>query len=220
MLGSAPLLAFFLYLYFKRHYTREFSRLLFQSYIAGGAGVLLLLVFEFFSIKLGLSNLRSLNRIIFYSFITVGISSELGKFIILRYFIIPKNKITRPIDAIALSIMISLGFSSIALILFIFNILNIQSLFPATLYAFVLIPANIMFSVIMVFFIGMAKILKTRVVFSLTGLFVAAFFHGIFNFCMLTSDFKLLSLFSFGSTIIVLVLGLKAAFSSPELSEQ
>jgi protease PrsW len=220
MIGVAPLLALIIYLYFRKRRDRDFSQLLVYGFIAGSAGVLVLVLAEFLSMQMGLSNLRSLNRILFYSFITIGGSSELGKFIIFRYFIIPKKQIVRPIDAITFSIIASLGFSSIAILLIIFNFFDIQSHFPVTLYSSVFVPANIIFSVIMGFFVGMAKFMKTRFVFSLTGLFGAVFFHGIFNLCLLTSDFKLLSLFSFGSTLIVLVLGLKAAFSNPEPSDQ
>ena len=220
MLGVAPLLTLVMYLYLRKYHSRDFNKLLLQSYLAGTAAVLVLLTAEYISMKMGISILHSLNRILFISFITIGASSELGKFIIVWYFIIPKKQITRPIDAISVSIMASLGFSTIAIILFIFNVFGIFTLFATTVYAFVFVPANIIFSVIMGFFIGMAKFLKARIVFTLTGLFGAIFFHGIFNFCMLTNDFKLLSLFSFGSTIIVLILGLKAAYTKPEISDQ
>jgi len=220
MIGFAPFLALIIFLYLNRRDNRDLSRLLVHSFIAGMAGVILLILAELISVKLGLGSLRSLKRIIFYSFITIGGSSELGKFIVFRYYIIKKKQITRPVDAITLAVMTSLGFTTVALILFIINFMGIRENFPPTLYTFVFVPANIMFSVIMGFFVGMAKFLKTRIVFSLTGLVGAAFFHGIFNFCMLTNDFRLLSLFSFGSTAIVLVLGLKAAFTNPAQSQQ
>jgi RsiW-degrading membrane proteinase PrsW (M82 family) len=216
MAGVAPLIAIVIFIYFKNRNQGSYSRLLLRSFIAGSAGVLVLVAAEYLGMILGINNLRSLNRTLFYSFLTIGLSSELGKFIVFRYYVNPKEQISKPIDAITFSIMTSLGFSTLALILFIFNAFEIQTHFPVTLYTFVYVPASIMFAVIMGFFVGMAKFLKTRIVFSMTGLFGAAFFHGIFNFCMLTNDFKLLSLFSFGSTLIVLVLGMKAAFSKPE----
>jgi len=217
-LGLAPLIAIFMYIYFKKRSDSQFSRLLLFSFLAGGAGVLILMAAETISGMFGLNELLSLKRILFYSFITIGGSAEFGKFIILRYFIIDKKEIRKPIDAITFSIMTALGFSTVALLFFIFNLFNIKANFPATLYAFVFVPANILFSVIMGFFVGMAKFLNARIVYSMTGLIGAVFFHGIFNFCLLTNDFKLLSLFSFGSTVIVLILGLKAAFTVPEPS--
>jgi hypothetical protein len=134
-----------------------------------------------------------------------------------------KKENRKPIDTIIFSIMTAMGFSTLVLMLFATGLFNMQSLnlqlpFPVTLYAFVYVFATILFSVIMGFFTGMARFLKGRFVYSLTGLLVAVFFHGIFNFCLLTNDFKLLSLFAFGSTVIVFFLTIKAANTEPEPS--
>jgi RsiW-degrading membrane proteinase PrsW (M82 family) len=217
-LSFAPVIAIALYLYFHQRYNKEYGRLLLQAFLAGAFGVLVLIAAETLSSILGLNDIRSLKRTLFFSFITFSLSSELGKFILYRYYIIPNKLIDRPIHGIIFSIMTALGFSTFALILFMVDPFGLKSYFPYTLYTFVMVPANIMFSVILGFFVGMAKFMKARFVFSLTGLLGAAFFHGIFTFCMLTSDFKLLSLFSFGSTVIVFILGLKAAYTVPEPS--
>jgi RsiW-degrading membrane proteinase PrsW (M82 family) len=205
-----------MFFYFGQRYDKAYSRLLLKAFLAGAFGVIVLIAAETLSSLLGLNDIRSLKRTLFFSFITFSFSSELGKFILYRYYIIPNKIIDRPIHGITFSVMTALGFATFALVLFMIDPFGIQSRFPYTLYAFVMVPANIMFSVIMGFFVGMAKFMKARFVFSLTGLMGAAFFHGIFNFCMLTNDFKLLSLFSFGSTVIVFILGLKAAYTVPE----
>ncbi len=215
----APLIAIALFLYVRKRNGSNFSRLLMISFAAGGTGILVLLAAEALSALIGLDNLASLKRILFYSFITVGGSSELGKFIVLRIFFVRRKEVAKTIDAITFSVMTALGFSFLALLLFALNVYNIRVNFPATLYAFIFVPANILFAVIMGFFAGMAKFLKAPVVYSLTGLTGAAFFHGIFNFCLLTADFKLLSLFSFGSTIIVLILAIKSAYGVQEMSD-
>lgn len=219
-LAFAPVIAIAMYLYFTKRYNREYGKLLLISFFAGALGVAVLIAAETLSALLGLNDIRGLKRTVFFSFITYALSSEIGKFILYRYYIIPHKLIDRPIHGIIFSIMTALGFSAFALALFMIDPFGIQAKFPFTLYAFVMVPANIMFAVIMGFFVGMAKFMKARFVFSLTGLLAAAFFHGIFTFCLLTSDFKLLSLFSFGSTIIVFILGLKAAYTIPEPSQQ
>jgi RsiW-degrading membrane proteinase PrsW (M82 family) len=217
-LSFAPVIAMAMIFYFGQRYNKAYSNLLLKSFLAGACGVLVLFAAESLSAVLGLNDLRSLKRTLFFSFVTVALSSELGKFILYRYVIIPSNLISRPIHGITSSIMTALGFATFALVLFMIDPFSTQARFPTTMYAFVMVPANIMFAVIMGFFVGMAKFMKARFVFSLTGLLGAAFFHGIFNFCMLTNDFKLLSLFSFGSTVIVFILGLKAAYTVPEPS--
>jgi len=217
-LGFAPIIALGMYLYFTNRHGKSFGMLLLKAFLAGAFGIVVLLAAELLSTILGLNELRNLKRVLFFSFITIAGGSELGKFIFYRYFIIPKNEVNKPLHGITFSIMTALGFSTVALVFFILNPFGTSAAFPATLYAFIFVPANILFSVIMGFFVGMSKFLKTRVVYSLTGLVGAAFFHGIFNFCMITQDFKLLSLFSFGSTVIVFILGMKAAFTEPEQS--
>jgi protease PrsW len=215
-LSFAPIIAILVYFYFKGKNGNEFGNLLIRSFLLGMAGLLVLIAAQFISSLLGLNELRNLKRTVFYSFITVGFASELGMYVIYRYCIIPSKVIRKPVDGITFAIMVALGFSTLYLVYYIIDPLNIQSLFPVTLYAFVFVPANLIFAVFMGFFCGMARFLKTRIVYNMTGLFTATFFLGLFNFCLLTKDFKLLSLFAFGSMVIVFILGIKASNTKPE----
>jgi protease PrsW len=114
--------------------------------------------------------------------------------------------------------MVALGFSTFSMVFYFIDPFSTRSLLSYTMFPFLYIPANFIFAVIMGFFIGMARFIKIRVLYSLIGLFGAAFFHGIFTFCLLTHDFKLLSLFSFGSFLIVLGLVIKATYTTPDAS--
>jgi len=216
-LTFAPVVALAMYLYLGRKYGKAFQKVLIQSFIAGLLGVSVLVVAKILSTLLGLNDLRSIKRLLFYSFITIGLASELGIFILYRYYIIPKKAIDKPIHGITMSVMTALGFCTLALPGFMLNLFPTQPAYPATLYAFIFVPANILFAVIMGFFVGMGKFIKTYFMFTITGLLGAAFFQGLFIFTLMTSDFKLLSLFAFGSTVIVFVLGIKAAVTEPEV---
>jgi RsiW-degrading membrane proteinase PrsW (M82 family) len=215
-LAFAPLIAAGVYLYLGQKYGQSFRKVMVQSFLCGLISVLVLAAAKFLSTLLGLNTLTSLKRILFYSFITVGFASEFGKFILYRYYIIPKKTIDRPIHGISMSIMVSLGFCTIALLSFMLDPFHTQALYPYTLYAFIFVPANLIFSVIMGFFVSMGKFIKTYFMFALTGLLGATFFQGLFIFTLITQDFKLLSLFAFGSTVIVFILGIKAALTEPE----
>ncbi len=193
--------------------------LMMRGMVAGILSTAVLLVALALSVEFGISELRSLKRTLFFSFITFAGSAELGKFVVYRYIIIRNTPTISPIDAIILSVSTALGFSSAALLFFLLDFFSIQQSLPVTLFSLAIIPANLVFSVVMGFFVGMARFLKTHIVFSLTGLFGAVFFHGIFMFCMVTQDFKLLSLFSLGSAVIVFILAMKAAFTVPETSK-
>jgi RsiW-degrading membrane proteinase PrsW (M82 family) len=215
-LAFAPLIFLAFYLYLGRKYGKPFQKVMIQSFVAGMLGISVLIIAKILSTLLGLNELRSLKRLLFYSFITVGFASELGKFILYRYYIIPKKAVDLPIHGITMSIITTLGYCTLAIPMFMMDFYNTTQLYPATLYTFILVPANIMFAVVMGFFVGMGKFIKTYMTFSLTGLLGATFFHGLFIFTLLTSDFKLLSLFAFGSTVIVFILGIKAALTEPE----
>ena len=215
-LAFAPVVALVMYLYLGRKYGKAFQKALIQSFLAGMLGVAVLAAAKILSTLLGLNDLRSLKRLMFYSFITIGFASELVKFIFYRYYIIPKKAIDKPIHGITMSVMVTLGFCTIALPGFMLNFFPTQPSYPVTLYPFVFVPANIMFAVVMGFFVGMGKFIRTYFMFTLTGLFGAAFFQVLFIFTLVTQDFKLLSLFAFGSTIIVFILGIKAAMTEPE----
>ncbi|MCX6286493.1 MAG: PrsW family glutamic-type intramembrane protease [Bacteroidetes bacterium] len=216
-LAFAPVVALAMYLYLGRKYGKAFQKVLIRSFLAGVLGVSVLAAAKILSSLLGLNDLRSLKRLIFYSFITIGFATELGKFILYRFYIIPKKAVDKPIHGITMSVMTALGFCTIALPGFMLDLFHTQALYPYTLYTFVFVPANIMFAVVMGFFVGMGKFIKTYFMFTLTGLFGAAFFQGLFTFTLMTSDFKLLSLFAFGSTVIVFILGIKAAVTEPEI---
>ncbi|MEI6889643.1 MAG: PrsW family glutamic-type intramembrane protease [Bacteroidales bacterium] len=215
-LAFAPVVALVMYLYLGRKYGKAFQKAMLQSFLAGILGVSVLVAAKLLSTLLGLNDLRSMKRLLFYSFITIGFASELGKFILYRYYIIPKKVIDKPIHGITMSVMTAMGFCAIALPGFFLNLFPTQPSYPFTLYAFIFVPANIIFAVVMGFFVGMAKFIKTYFMFTITGLFGAVFFHGLFIFTLMTQDFKLLTLFTFGSTIIVFILGIKAALTEPE----
>jgi Na+-driven multidrug efflux pump len=63
-------------------------------------------------------------------------------------------------------------------------------------------PANAIFGVMMGFFIGLGKLRKIRFIDAMTGLGAAIFFHALYDFCLLTKDYKMLWAFFIGATII------------------
>jgi RsiW-degrading membrane proteinase PrsW (M82 family) len=217
-LSFAPLLALGIYWYCRQSYEKPFLKLLVVSFLMGAAGIMVLLFAELLSTWLGLNNIRSLKRTLFYAFITIGGASELGKFFFFRCFILPDKTIDRPMLSILYAVMTSLGFSTLYLLFYTLDLFGTRSVFPTTLYVMIFVPANMMFGVIQGFFLGMAKFLKARFSFHMSGLMGAAFFHGFFNLCLLTGDYKLLSLFSFGAMVMVFILGLKAAYTKPASS--
>lgn len=209
----APLISLLYYLFLKYKFPGGSFSLVFKSFLFGILCVSLVLLAESIAEYYDWNNLKNLRRVAFYSLIITAFSAELGKFIILRYFILPKEMCKGPTDAIIYSVIISLGFICIWNIFYLFDIIDLQF---DLLYAFIIIPANITFAVVMGFFIGLGKIRKNRFIDSMTGLSAATFFHGIFNFCYLTSDTLLLILVSIGISFIAVALAIKSLYIKAE----
>lgn len=180
---------------------------LITGFILGMFSILIVLLFQYIAKRFGLDNFTNIRRIIFYSFVVMGLGSELGKYLILRYYSFPKTNFNGPLDSIVYSIMIAMGFSFIGNILYftlpVYNEVDI-------LYSYTVIPANLFFAVILGFFIGMGKSRENKFVDSMTGLFGASFFHALFNFCFITEDYRLLLFLSIGAFVIVIMLYYKA----------
>jgi len=215
-LAFAPGIAGIIYFYLKKKVSPEFLKLLGRSYLLGMLGSVIVVAALFLSDLLGLSSLHNLKRTLFYCFVTVGLGSELSKFILYSIFIFPRKEIDRPMNGITTAVMNSMGFVTIFLVLFFFNIFGINGNFPPNTYSFTVVPANLLFALILGFFLGMARFMKSKIFFSVLGLAGSTLFHGIYLFCIISRDFQLLSLFAFFSFLIILVLLVKALNTRPE----
>ena len=203
----APLLAVLLVtiIWTKRDKNR-YPKLL-SSFFYGMLSLVVVLLFQFIARQFDLENFTNIRRIIFYSFVVMGFGSELGKYLILRYHLFPKESFKGPLDSIVYSSMISLGFAFMGNILY-FLLPNYPEI--DFLYAITVVFANLFFAVILGFFVGLAKSRENKFVDSMTALFGAAIFHAVFNFCFITSDFRFLIFFSIGAFVIVVLLYYKA----------
>jgi RsiW-degrading membrane proteinase PrsW (M82 family) len=165
--------------------------------------IVLVLSMQLFASVFQLDQLHNLRRIIFYALVIMAFFSELGKFFILKIFIYPRKEFNTPVDGIIYGVIISLGFATMNNIIYLFNIpdltVNLANAYSAG-------PAAVVFGVMMGFFVGLGKLRRMRFIDSMTGLAAAIFFHGLYDFCLLTEDYRMLWAFFAGSLIIVVSL--------------
>lgn len=177
------------------------------SFILGMFSIILVSLFQYISHIFGLDNFTNIRRTIFYAFVVMGIGSELGKYMILKYYCYPKKQFNGPLDGIVYSAMIALGFAFMGNILYFtlpfYNEIDFS-------YAYAVVPGNLAFSVVLGFFIGVGKSRENKFIDSMTGLFGASFFHALFNFCFLTEDNRLLLFLGIGVFVIIIMLYYKA----------
>ena len=216
-LALAPLIAVLLYAWVAGRYGKSYYSGLIASFVWGMISILLVVLFQYIAAFYGLDNFRNLRRIVFYSFMVMGLGSELGKFLVLRYFSFSKNNFNGPQDSIIYSVIISMGFVFSGNILYF--VLPVYTEIDFT-YAITVVFANLFFAVVLGFFVGLARIRENRFIDSMTGLFAASFFHAVYNFCFITQDYKLLLYFSIGFFVVVILLLYKALELSAELRRE
>ncbi|MBN3036521.1 MAG: PrsW family intramembrane metalloprotease [Bacteroidales bacterium] len=202
-----PLIALLIYLLARRSFGKDYYNAIIASFLLGIVSVLLVIIFQYIASYYGLDWFRNLRRIVFYSFVVMGFGSELGKFLVLRYYAFSKKNFNSPLDSIFYSVMISMGFTFIGNVLYF--IMPVYTEIDFT-YSITVVFANFFFAIILGFFVGLAKSRENRFVDSMTGLLAASFFHALYNFCFITKDMRLLLFLSIGTFVVVILLLYKA----------
>jgi len=208
----APALIVLAILYLKYKFAIKSLDNIRDAVLWGLVGVVLLMLSNYLIELRWHDNLRNMRRMAFFVFIGVAFSSEFAKFLILRLKFYKLKSFEGPLEGIIYSIFISLGFATSAVVLYAYGIVGTETKFNdmTTLFLFSYPFASITFGTLMGFFIGMGKLRKNWLIDNSTGLFSATFFHGLFYFCFITSDKRLLLFTTVGFLIITITLIYKA----------
>lgn len=207
----SPILIFLLIAYLKFKFSIHTLKYIINAVVLGALGVLVLLFLNYLADLQWDDNLKNMRRMAFFVFVVTAFGSELPKFIGLRYSLFKLKHFEGPLEGILYTIFISLGFTSVATVLYATAIVGTSYHFnDKTLFLFTYPLASIVTAIVLGFFVGMGKHRKNRLIDSLTGLGTATFFHGLFYFCFITSDKRLLIFTSIGFIIIALTLVVKA----------
>lgn len=210
-LAVSPLLIVLLVVYLKFIFSIDNFVNIRNAVIWGMIAVVLLVIANYLVDLRWHDNLRNMRRMSFFVFVGVAFSSELAKFLVLRFAFYKLKVFEGPLEGILYSIFISLGFSTVASVLYLYGIVGTDFKFnDLTLYLFTYPLASIVFGIVMGFFIGMGKLRKNWQIDSATGLLAATFFHGLFYFSFITSDKRLIIFTSIGFLIIAFTLIYKA----------
>jgi len=207
----SPLLIIMSILYLKFKFSIKSFVNIRNAILLGAVGIVLLLIANYLIELRWDGNYKNMRRIGFFVFVVVAFSSELAKFIPLKFLFYKLSNFSGPLEGVIYSVFISLGFSTIATILYAFEIVGSpDKMNNFTLFLYTLPLANVVFAVTMGFFVGMGKLRRNTFIDSVTGLFVATFFHGLFYFGFITSDIRLLIFIAIGFVVIGLTFVVKS----------
>jgi len=182
-----------------------------NAILLGILGVVLLIIANYLIDLQWGGNYKNMRRMGFFVFVVIAFSSELAKFIPLKFMFFKLKNFSGPLEGVIYSMFLSLGFSMVATVLYAFEIVGSpDKMNNFTLFLYTLPIANLVFAVTMGFFVGMGKLRKNSFIDSATGLFVATFFHGLFYFGFITSDIRLLIFIAIGFFVIGLTFVVKS----------
>jgi RsiW-degrading membrane proteinase PrsW (M82 family) len=185
----APVVAIALYALLKYKNPGGSFGLFYKTFLLGVIGIIPVYLIDQGISWLHLNHLHSMNRTMFYAFVLTGSIYEIWKFIILRFFVFSSRQVHKTLDLIFYSLIIAAGFTSAYSVYALFYAPKYISV---ALYAISIGPAFVSIAIIMGYFAGLALNRKFALTDFATGLFIAIVFHGIYRFCLLTTDTLLL----------------------------
>ena len=209
----APIFFILLLTYLKYKFPKGDFALFYLSFFVGGLGIGIIILAAWIAKFAGLDQLNNLRRSVFFTFIIVGGVAELVKFLIVMILNIPDKRFKTVSDGIVYCMAAGLGLTS-AFVIYSYLVQPISA--SLHLYMLTLTPMALSLAVIMGFFMGMGKVRNNLFIDSMTGLFLASFFHGLYQFCLLSQDKRLLVITIAGTIIISLILLVKALQTKPE----
>jgi RsiW-degrading membrane proteinase PrsW (M82 family) len=206
-LAIAPGLAIAIYVYWRDKFEREPLSLMVKCFAFGVLSILPAIILETLGTKVfGTYSPENILQTAFHAFVIVGLSEEWSKYIFLRGYAYRKPDFNEPYDGITYSVMVSMGFATLENIMYVAD----GGFGVAILRMFLSVPAHATFGVIMGYYVGLAKFREHSLKLRLTGLFLAAAFHGAYDFCLFLNTVPVLILGALASLIVGVILSLKA----------
>jgi RsiW-degrading membrane proteinase PrsW (M82 family) len=201
-LALSPLFILVLVAYMKFRFSSIDIKPIIAAVVLGMVAVIILIVSDYAFEYRWHGNLRNMRRTAAYVFVGIAFASEFGKFLVLRYAFIKKGLVKDPLDGIIYSFLVGLGFSTLSAVLYYLGIIGTDKVHNLSLFLWIYPLGTMAFSIVLGYFLGMGYTRKNSFIDNSTGLFLATFFHGVFYFCFITSDIRLLVFTLFGYLII------------------
>jgi RsiW-degrading membrane proteinase PrsW (M82 family) len=182
VLAIAPGVALAWYVYNKDRWEKEPPKLLIFSFILG-----ILIVFPAALIE-GIIDLlipfdkEDLISLAIYCFLGIGIVEEGTKFLVIYKYLYPRDEFNTPFDGIVYSVMVGLGFATLENIGYVI-MGGIETAISRALFA---IPAHFIFSLIMGYSLGLAKLTYNFPTHVFNALIYPSIIHGLYDFLILS----------------------------------
>ncbi|SKA40672.1 Membrane proteinase PrsW, cleaves anti-sigma factor RsiW, M82 family [Chitinophaga eiseniae] len=205
-LAVAPGLAICLLMFVIDKYDPEPVGLLLKSFLLGMLCVALPLVFQLLASMYGFRETNdSLFDTALFAYGIVGLSEELTKFLVLRFYAYPKSAFNEPLDGIVYAVMIGMGFATLENIAYVGQ----YGFSTGVARMFLSVPAHATFAILMGYYVGLAKFIPAeRDMLLLKGLLIAVFFHGSFDFFLFSGN----NILALGAAVLTLIIAARLSY--------
>jgi protease PrsW len=191
LVALGPALLILTYIYFRDKYEKEPILLLVRGFAAGALILIPVLLFEVQTGKVS-ANFPSMLKAAWDGFIVASATEEILKFLAVYYLFWNNRNFNEKFDGIVYAVSVSLGFAALENFFYIYQ----GTLGTGLLRAFTAVPAHAIFGIIMGYYLGMARFRPFRKSgYIAMAVIMPWFFHGLYDFLLLSGHRVLVSLF-------------------------
>lgn len=205
-LAVLPGIAIVLFIYFKDKYEREPFWLLLVCFFLGMLTILPPIFIEKMADRFSPEFHKNSYDILIYSFLVVGLSEELSKFLLLRVFPYRNKNFNEPFDGIVYAVVISMGFATAENIFYVIG----GGVGTGVMRMFTAVPGHAAFAVLMGYFVGLSKFRKHNFGWLLTGVIAAVIAHGFYDYFLFQDDVPGLQILSMVCLVLIIILSFRA----------
>ncbi|TNE78701.1 MAG: PrsW family intramembrane metalloprotease [Bacteroidetes bacterium] len=186
------------WVYLKDRYEKEPLTLVALCLLAGLLSPLAVLYFNLLWQNAGFGVSRNWLDTALYAYVSVGLTEEGVKWLLLLLVAYPRKDFNEPFDGIVYAVAVSMGFAISENLLYVFyNSQPHEAYWVAILRGFTAVPAHATFAIVMGYFVGISKFSPMRPVYLALGLLSAVFFHGSYDFFLFLRNIPGISIGAF-----------------------
>lgn len=205
-IAIAPGVCIAVYIYLKDRHEREPLGLLVKSFFYGMLSIVVTLLISVPIDSVVPINETDLTDQAIHAFIIVALVEEFSKFIFVRGILYRNQNFNEPFDGIVYSVMVGMGFATLENIMYVMD----EGLGVALLRMFTAVPAHASFAVLMGYYLGLAKFVHKKSLYSWYALGIAALFHGAYDYFWFISFVPGIWVGAIASLVIAVMLSRKA----------
>ena len=202
----APGICISIFIYIKDKHEHEPIGLLVKSFFYGMGSVVITLLISVPLSRFVAIDEQDLSQQAVHAFIIVALVEEFSKYVFVRGVLFRNPNFNEPFDGIVYSIMVGMGFATLENIIYVAK----GGWGVAVLRMFTAVPAHAAFAILMGYYLGLAKFVHKKSLYSWYALGIATLLHGAYDYFWFISFMPGLWVGAIASLVIGIMLSKKA----------